>query len=124
MPLASRIGDLHVCLAHPPVPLPIAKGAKSVLIGFSPAARITDECACPGNAKIVTGAPTVLIEQQPAARLGDVTGPPGVVVSGYPTVIIGETPQIAALVAAALSGAPFCEECAAGALAEPTGEGP
>lgn len=116
MPPASRIADFHICVVHPPIPLPIAKGANAVFIGFSPASRMGDEIACPANGRIASGSPTVFIENKPAARIGDVTFPPGLVVTGYPTVNIGTSAQAGALMAAALLGLPFCEECASGAL--------
>ncbi|MBK5291554.1 MAG: PAAR domain-containing protein [Acidobacteriia bacterium] len=63
-----------------------------------PAARMTDMHTCP----LVTGlvphvggpilppcCPTVLIGFLPAARIGDPTIHGGVIVAGYPTVIIG-----------------------------------
>ena len=123
MPPAARITDLHICLVHPPVPLPIVSGANKVFIGFSPAARVTDKCTCPAQAKIAMGAPTVFIENQMAARIGDPTVPPGVVTTGFPTVIIGTSAQVDVLRAAAESGIPFCEECLAGALSALTGDG-
>jgi uncharacterized Zn-binding protein involved in type VI secretion len=121
MPQASRITDLHICVAHPPVPLPIVKGATTVNIGFLPAARVDDQCACPAKAKIAMGAPTVFIEHKMAARSGDPTAPPGVIRTGFPTVFIGSSAQADALRAAAEAGTPFCEECQKNALAEPTG---
>lgn len=120
MPPAARTTDLHICVTHPPIPLPIGKASQDVFVGYLPAARVTDKAVCPAEAKIVTGSPTVFIDNQPAARLGDVTFPPGLIVTGCPTVNIGETPQVAALIAAALLGLPFCAECAAGALSEPS----
>jgi uncharacterized Zn-binding protein involved in type VI secretion len=121
MPEASRITDLHVCVVHPPVPLPIVAGATTVNIGFSPAARVGDQCACPANAKIAMGCPTVFIEHKMAARVGDPTVPPGVIRTGFPTVFIGASAQASALGAAAEAGIPFCEECSPSALAGPTG---
>jgi uncharacterized Zn-binding protein involved in type VI secretion len=110
MPPAARIGDLHVCVVHPPVPMPIVAGAKAVNIGYQPAARVTDKSACPAQALIATGSPNVIIEGQPAARLGDATAPPGLVVTGCPTVNIGSTPQIEALILAAALGIPFLDQ--------------
>lgn len=123
MPPAARITDLHTCVTHPPVPLPVIEGATTVNIGFSPAARLGDKCACPANAKIVSGAPTVFIENKMAVRIGDLTFPPGVVLTGFPTVNIGTSAQAAVLLAAAQGAIPFCEECAPGALAGPSGDG-
>jgi uncharacterized Zn-binding protein involved in type VI secretion len=62
-----------------------------VLIGFMPAARVTDQCLCVGPPDvIVKGSPTVLIGNLMAARIGDTTAHGGVIVVGCPTVIIGE----------------------------------
>jgi uncharacterized Zn-binding protein involved in type VI secretion len=119
MPPAARTTDLHVCIVHPPIPLPIGKASTDVFVGFLPAARLTDRTVCPAQGPIVTGSPNVFIDYQPAARLGDLVAPPGVIVTGCPTVMIGSTPQVDALMAAAALGLPFCEECAEGGLSEP-----
>jgi uncharacterized Zn-binding protein involved in type VI secretion len=128
MPPAARITDIHTCPKVEPGPVPhvggpIVTGAPTVNIGFSPAARVTDQATCvPATDKIAAGAPTVFICGQPAARLGDATEHGGVIVTGFPTVNIGVSGQAAVLLAAAAAGMPFCEECAAGALSEPIGE--
>jgi hypothetical protein len=104
-----------------------------VLIGNLPAARVTDMATCVGPPDVIAkGSPTVLIGNLMAARMGDLTAHGGVIVMGFPTVMIGEvgmgspvvvTPielvfapdppesneQVAALQAAAVSGAPFCD---------------
>lgn len=58
-----------------------------------PAARITDNHACPvhGATPVVLGDITVLIGHMPAARVGDVLAcvPPDVIVAGESTVRIG-----------------------------------
>jgi uncharacterized Zn-binding protein involved in type VI secretion len=61
-----------------------------VLIGGLPAARVGDMCLCvsPAPDAIVLGSFTVLISGQPAARMGDMTAHGGVIVMGYPTVIV------------------------------------
>jgi uncharacterized Zn-binding protein involved in type VI secretion len=60
------------------------------LIGFLPAARVTDQCVCVGPPDvIVKGSATVMIGGLPAARIGDQTAHGGVIVAGFPTVIIG-----------------------------------
>jgi uncharacterized Zn-binding protein involved in type VI secretion len=62
----------------------------TVLIGFLPAARVTDMALCVGPPDvIVKGSATVLIGFLPAARIGDNTAHGGVIVMGCPTVIIG-----------------------------------
>ena len=64
-------------------------GAPTVLIGGLPAARMGDMCTCVGPPDtIVAGSPTVLIGGKPAARMGDMTAHGGVIVGGYPMVII------------------------------------
>jgi uncharacterized Zn-binding protein involved in type VI secretion len=61
-----------------------------VLIGGLPAARVTDMATCVGPPDvIVKGSATVLICNMPAARIGDNTAHGGVIVLGFPTVIIG-----------------------------------
>jgi uncharacterized Zn-binding protein involved in type VI secretion len=95
MPPAARSTDMHTC----PVttgPAPHVGGpilppcAPSVLIGFLPAARVSDMATCTGPPDIIiVGSGTVQIEYMPAARLGDPTAHGGVIVSGEPTVDIG-----------------------------------
>lgn len=92
---AARIGDLT---AHGGT---IVAGAPTVLIGYMPAARLTDMHTCPMVTGIVPhvggpisspGSATVLIGNMPAARVTDqatCTGPPDVIAKGDPTVLIG-----------------------------------
>jgi uncharacterized Zn-binding protein involved in type VI secretion len=62
----------------------------TVLIGFMPAARVGDMATCVGPPDtIAVGSATVLIGYMMAARIGDATVHGGVVVMGFPTVIIG-----------------------------------
>ncbi len=91
---SARIGDMHVCpmvdgvVPHVGGPI-VGPGAPTVLIGGMPAARIGDMLTCVGPPDvIVTGSTNVLINGSPAARLGDMTAHGGVIVSGYPTVLI------------------------------------
>lgn len=97
MPPAARIGDMHVCpMVTPGVPpIPhvggpiLPPGAVTVLIGGMPAARMGDMAVCVGPPDvIVMGSPTVLICGMMAARIGDPTAHGGVIVLGYPTVMI------------------------------------
>jgi uncharacterized Zn-binding protein involved in type VI secretion len=79
----------------------VAPGCPTVLIGYMPAARITDMHTCPmvtgvvphvGGPVLPPGSPTVLIGFLPAARIGDMctcVGPPDTIIKGEPTVIIG-----------------------------------
>lgn len=130
MPPAARIGDTHVCPmvtpGTPPVPHmggPITTGAATVMIGFMPAARVSDMAVCVGPPDtIAKGSPTVKIEGMMAARMGDATIHGGVIISGCPTVIIGEfgmggaSTVAGAFRAAAAEGTPLvckgpCAEC-------------
>jgi uncharacterized Zn-binding protein involved in type VI secretion len=169
MPPAARVTDMHTCpmvtgiVPHVGGPI-LPPGCPTVLIGFLPAARVSDMATCVGPPDVIAlGSPTVLIGSMMAARIGDLTAHGGVIVLGLPTVIIGEVgmgspvivtpmtpdagagasggvagaggasgvanaagaaasggaaagpapvpggPQGAALLAAAASGAPFCE---------------
>jgi uncharacterized Zn-binding protein involved in type VI secretion len=93
---------------HPGLPLPIIKGAPTVLIGGQPAARVSDmttpcmlpSCVPAGPGMIAMGSATVLIGGLPAGRVGDMTAhatcvapipsPTGTVMPpGCPTVLIG-----------------------------------
>ncbi|WP_331271291.1 PAAR domain-containing protein [Methylobacter luteus] len=69
---------------------PVTMGQPTVLIGNMPAARVGDMAVCVGPPDtIVKGSATVMIGNMPAARLGDSTAHGGVIVAGYPTVLIG-----------------------------------
>jgi uncharacterized Zn-binding protein involved in type VI secretion len=110
MPPAARITDSHGCPVHGGGP--IVTGFPTVIIGYMPASRATDQAVCPPAVDvIVSGSPTVIIGHQQAARVGDPFAHGGVVATGCPTVIIGASGQGATLSAAAASGTPFCEEC-------------
>jgi uncharacterized Zn-binding protein involved in type VI secretion len=96
MPMpAARLTDMHVCpmftalVPHVGGPI-VAPGWPTVLIGNLPAARITDILTCIGPPDaILMGSPTVLIGGLMAARLADPTVHGGVIVMGWPTVLIG-----------------------------------
>jgi uncharacterized Zn-binding protein involved in type VI secretion len=132
MPPAARVTDMHTCPMVTPPGIPHVGGpilppcAPTVLIGFLPAARVTDMCLCVGPPDvIVKGSPTVLINNLMAARIGDNTAHGGVIVLGCPTVIIGEqgagspvnvAPIAAAFRSAAASGSALvckgtCDAC-------------
>lgn len=95
MPPAARVTDMHTCPmvdgTVPHVGGPILPPCEpTVLIGFLPAARISDELTCVGPTDvIVKGSETVLIGDLPAARIGDNTAHGGVIILGCATVIIG-----------------------------------
>jgi uncharacterized Zn-binding protein involved in type VI secretion len=92
---AARVGDMHVCpmitVLVPHVGGPVLPpGCLTVLIGGMPAARMGDMALCVGPPDIIIlGAPTVLIGGMPAARMGDATAHGGVIMLGYPMVLVG-----------------------------------
>lgn len=119
---AARIGDMQTCPmatpATPPVPHvggPILPpGVVTVLIGNLPAATVGGMCTCVGPpANIIKGSFSVLIGGRPAARMGDNTSHGGVIVAGFPTVLIGDAggAQAGAMSNAAADGKPFCDIC-------------
>lgn len=92
---AARLGDMHVCpmvtgvVPHVGGPI-LPPCCPTVLIGGMPAARISDLATCVGPPDvIVLGSFTVLIGGLPAARMGDMTAHGGVIVMGFPMVLIG-----------------------------------
>ena len=92
---AARITDMHVCpmvtVLVPHVGGPILPpGGMTVLIGSLPAARMGDMAVCVGPPDtIVKGSATVLISNMPAARMMDNCAHGGMIVGGFPTVLIG-----------------------------------
>ena len=95
MPPAARLTDMHVCpmvtgvVPHVGGPI-VAPGCPTVLIGFLPAARVTDMATCVGPPDtIVMGSSSVMIGFLPAARIGDTTAHGGTIVLGEFTVMIG-----------------------------------
>jgi uncharacterized Zn-binding protein involved in type VI secretion len=93
---AARINDLHTCpmvnLLQPHVGGPIiGPGCPTVIIGNMPAACVGDMAACAGPPDvIVQGSTRVILGGRPAARMGDMTAHGGVIVMGFPTVLIGD----------------------------------
>ena len=64
-------------------------GAPTVLIGGLPAARVGDMATCVGPPDaIIVGSTKVMIKGMPAARMGDQTAHGGVIVVGFPKVMI------------------------------------
>jgi len=92
---AARLTDMHVCPmvtgVVPHVGGPILPPCwPTVLIGNLPAARMTDMLTCVGPPDIIAmGSPTVLIGGLMAARMMDPTIHGGMIVLGWPTVLIG-----------------------------------
>jgi uncharacterized Zn-binding protein involved in type VI secretion len=94
MPPAARVGDMHTCpmvtgtVPHVGGPI-LPPGCPTVLIGGLPAARSTDMCTCVGPPDVIAvGSTRVMIGGLPAARMGDQTAHGGVIVMGYPQVMI------------------------------------
>ena len=96
---AARLTDMHTCPmvtpGLPPIPHVggpiIGPGCPTVLIGGMPAAVMGDMCTCVGPPDtIVLGSAGVLIGGKPAARMGDQCAHGGMIVVGFPTVLIGE----------------------------------
>jgi uncharacterized Zn-binding protein involved in type VI secretion len=91
---AARITDMHVCPMfngpQPHVGGPIAMGMPTVEIGGLPAACATNMCVCAGPPDMIAkGSATVFIGGLPAARQFDQTAHGGMIVGGFPTVLIG-----------------------------------
>lgn len=96
MPLAARVGDMHVCPMVQPGPTPhvggpvMPPGKVTVKIGGKAAATVGDKCTCTGPPDtIAKGSATVKINGNAAARVGDSTGHGGTIVAGCATVMIG-----------------------------------
>jgi uncharacterized Zn-binding protein involved in type VI secretion len=92
---AARLGDMHVCpmvtglVPHVGGPI-LPPCCPLVTIGGMPAARVGDMAVCVGPPDvIVLGSFTVTIGGQPAARMGDMTAHGGVIVLGFPMVLVG-----------------------------------
>ena len=95
MPPAARLSDMHTCpmvtgvVPHVGGPI-LPPCCPTVLIGFLPAARVTDMATCVGPPDvIVMGSSSVMIGMMPAARIGDQTAHGGVIILGEFTVMIG-----------------------------------
>lgn len=143
MPPAARVTDMHTCpmvtgvVPHVGGPI-LPPCMPNVLTGCLPQARVTDMLVCVGPPDMIAkGSPTVLVGGLMAARMGDMTAHGGVIVLGFPTVMIGEAgsgaggggasmvaPIMASegrgadhkamakvLIGAAKQGTPFCEQC-------------
>jgi uncharacterized Zn-binding protein involved in type VI secretion len=94
MPLAARVGDMHVCpmvtgvVPHVGGPV-LPPGTPTVMIGGMPAAKVGDMLTCTGPPdSIIAGSATVTISGMPAARVGDSTAHGGTITVGCPTVNI------------------------------------
>lgn len=68
----------------------VAPAAPTVLIGGLPAAGVGSSAVCVGPPdSVVKGSGTVLVSNKPLSRLGDQTAHGGVIILGYPTVLVG-----------------------------------
>lgn len=92
---AARVGDMHVCpmvtgvVPHVGGPV-LPPGGIPVLIGGMPAARVGDMCMCVGPPDVIAmGSATVLIGGKPAARMTSSCAHGGLIVMGFPQVLIG-----------------------------------
>jgi uncharacterized Zn-binding protein involved in type VI secretion len=95
MPMAARVGDMHVCpmvtgtVPHVGGPA-LPPGGITVLIGGMPALRLGDMLTCTGPPDtVIKGSATVMIGGVPAARMGDSCAHGGSIIIGCPTVMIG-----------------------------------
>jgi len=89
----------------------------NVLIAGLPAAVVSSQCVCAGPPDlIVKGSSACLIAGRPAARLSDQCAHGGMIMTGCPTVLIGDSgsgggsaqaSQLSTLLAAQASGLPF-----------------
>ena len=62
----------------------------TVITGGMPQARVGDMCVCVGSPDVIAlGSFTVLVGGMQAARIGDLTAHWGVIVTGFPMVMIG-----------------------------------
>jgi uncharacterized Zn-binding protein involved in type VI secretion len=96
---AARLTDMTACPmvtpGTPPVPHVggpiVGPCSPNVIVGGMPQATVSDMAQCVGPpATIIKGSATVLVNGKPAARMGDMTNHGGTVVSGFPTVLIGD----------------------------------
>lgn len=96
MPPAARMTDMHTCPMVNPGPVPHVGGPilppcmPQVLIGYLPAARVTDMAVCVGPPDMIAmGSTSVLTGYLMQARIGDPTVHGGVIVAGCVTVMVG-----------------------------------
>ena len=108
----ARVTDILTCVGPPDV---IAKGSAGVFAGKLPCARIGDLTAHGGT--IILGFPTVIIGETGGGGGGGAGASSGGPASGGDSagqILLAYTDfvtQVQTLVAAANSGAPFCEAC-------------
>lgn len=122
---AARVTDLHTCPLVSPGPVPHVGGpilptcSINVLTGGLPQARVTDKALCVGPVDmIVKGSASVLVNNLPAARIGDTTTHGGVIVTGCPTVLIGDAMGGAGFFGASGAAPPVDKPCMKAAAEE------
>jgi uncharacterized Zn-binding protein involved in type VI secretion len=82
--------DLHACPVMPAGPV-VGPCVPTVLTGKMPQGAVGDQCACIGPPDpVVKGSLSVFAGKRPTARIGDLTGKGGGLITGFPTVIIGD----------------------------------
>jgi len=131
----ARLNDFHLCPMQTPAVVPIphvggpvmGPGAATVLAGGIPVAVVGDLAVCVGPPDILaTGSPTVHAMGRPVVRITDPTAHGGMVVAGFPTVMVGDSggagsAQAATMSAAKAGGSAFvraeCNAAAATAVA-------
>ena len=91
----ARVSDMHTCPASGG-PVPHVGGAvlsapvSAVLAGGLPLAGSGGLVGCVGALGVVlSGSATVFVGGRPVARAGDATAHGGVLVGGWPTVLVG-----------------------------------
>ncbi len=98
----------------------------NVFVNALRAGSVTNPVSCHAGEAVLTGSDSVFVNGLPAARIGDTTTGGAVIINGSPNVIIGGgsttapdfagadlAAQVAALLAAAATGKPFCAQCQA-----------
>ncbi len=146
MPPAARIMDMHVCpmvtgiVPHVGGPI-LPPAVPNVITCFMPQAVVGTMATCVGPPDVILkGSIGVMVGGRPAARMFDMTAHGGMIITGAPTVIIGEVspaspssgsmamvapgglatdagggadvPEtVKTLIAAGRDGTPFCEQC-------------
>lgn len=92
---AAILGSMHICPKTsgnvPHVGGPVIEGSNNVIVGGLPAACKGDRLICTGPPDTIRqGSGSVFINGKPVARRGDATSHGGKIISGNPTVLIGD----------------------------------
>jgi uncharacterized Zn-binding protein involved in type VI secretion len=97
MPMpAAMLTSMHVCpqvtviIPHVGGPV-ISSGAPTVKYSSLPAVCLGDTAVCVGPPdKVIKGSSTVMVNNKPAARMTDQAAHGGLIVLGFPTILIAE----------------------------------